>query len=156
MQKLIGIAVVMALVIAAVTVVLPVGAGSENGLVYSSILDETFLSQHTLDRGEVKAWADGKVKVEIKVSNATDQTYNVLLEWGPPHARKAAKLGEITTDEKGHAIKFFDLDDLMNIGDGLPSSSHVNQPGFVISKRVAPPPDPPVGAFVPAIPYDGP
>jgi hypothetical protein len=151
-KRLIGIAVLTALVVTAVAVVMPVGAKSENGLVYNGVLGSIPDSVDVLDRGEVKIWADGKVKVEIKVANAVNQTYVVLLEWGGPDAREVSRLGEITTDGKGHAIQFYDLADLSPLPPGpvpgpLPTNPIIASPDVIVASG----PQPAASLFIPAV-----
>jgi len=146
-KRLIGIAVIMALLVTLVVVVMPVGANSEKGLVYSAVLGEIPGSAHTLERGEIKVWADGSVKVEIKVADAVNQTYFVNLHFGPNPNRQLVNLGEITTDNKGHAIRYYNVNDL----SGLPSP--IPDPGFAIIKFISQGQPPTLAGFVPIIPY---
>ena len=75
MKKLIAIALTVALVIAAFAVVAPVGAAPPtNPVVYETslvpqlqnVLDVGSYASVTLEEGEVKVYADGGYKVEIK------------------------------------------------------------------------------------------
>jgi hypothetical protein len=146
-KRIIGIAVITALVVTAIAFVVPVGAKSENGLVYNAVLFSIPDSDDVLDRGEVKIWADGKVKVEIKVANAVNQTYIVLLEWGGPSARTASLLGHITTDDQGHAIQFYDLADLLPVPVPRPTNEIIASPDIIVASG----PEPPDSLFIPAV-----
>ncbi len=150
MKRLIGIALVTALVVTAVAVAVPVGAKSENGLLYNAVLVSIPDSVDVLDRGEAKIWADGKVKVEIKVANATNQTYDVLLEWGGPDVREVSLIGTIITDDKGRAVQFYDLADLSPIPPPapLPTGPYIVSPSVIV---VTPGPPPPPSAFIPLV-----